>query len=95
MEGSKLSIVVLIITIVSGAFFYNKFIKPDTYRAFFYPYGDTDKSLTSEVDDEDACWDWIDRKLDKYEYSTSHDYECGKNCEKDEFGLIYICEETL
>ena len=63
----------------------------DKWDGFFYPDGDTFNHVhEGPFKSKSDCLDWT-RSMVR---SSSDDYECGKNCKPNSFGL-FTCKETV
>jgi len=93
-EKNTISILLIILVFV-GAYFL--FFKKDTWLGFYYPNeNDLTRHIQStELDSLEACRAWVNTQVPIHNPSGyGYDYECGKNCNLQDYGL-YVCKETL
>lgn len=88
----NLLFIILIGVIAYFIFFNNNWI------GFYYP---DENNLSQNIQSPayktiEECRNWVDSQVSIYNPSGyGYDYECGKNCKKDNNSDLYICKETI
>lgn len=89
------NLIITVILVVVVFFLYLLIFKQDRWLGFYYP--DRSDLSNYKVSNEEfksfeECKNWV-RYISSGKLDTNYDYECGKNCRMDNYGM-YICDET-
>lgn len=70
-------------------------IKPSYWQGFYYPNGNMFIDYASPVfRTKKQCLDWA-LTIKQERKNPNDDYECGKNCVREEDRIISLCDETV